>query len=149
MLKKMENGKKAHVYVTLQGKDKGIKVKTLIDTGNTIREESAITTELHEKLKVGFLEKGGSPIGTAKKDGPKLIKRGVSNPITMKIDGIKGCFEIRPAVVDTLSDSLNLGSGFLCEVGKEVPVHMEFTQGEAVLRIGQKAILFKSAYVLG
>ena len=36
------NGKKAHVWVTLSHLDHKIKVKALIDTGNTIKEETAI-----------------------------------------------------------------------------------------------------------
>ena len=66
------NGKKAHVWVTLSHLDHKIKVKALIDTGNTIKEETAITEDLHNKLNVGLKEMGGVPIGTANKDGPKL-----------------------------------------------------------------------------
>ena len=42
-------GKKAHVWVTLGKGDHKIKVKALIDTGNTIKEETAITEDLHNK----------------------------------------------------------------------------------------------------
>ena len=97
-------GKKSHVWVTLGKGDHKIKVKVLIDTGNTIKEETAITEDLHNKLNVGLKEMGGVPIGTANKDGPKLRKFGVSKPIQMEISGIKGRFEVQPAVVSAVSD---------------------------------------------
>ena len=87
-----------------------VKVKALIDTGNTIREETAITEELHSKLNVGYEELGGTPIGTANNKGPKLRKYGISKPIEMQISGITGKFEVKPAVVVTLSDRLNIGT---------------------------------------
>ena len=76
-------GRKAHVWITLKapGATEKIQVKALLDTGNTIKEETAITEELHNKLKVGLQEMGGAPIGTANREGPKLKKYGVSNPI--------------------------------------------------------------------
>ena len=144
ILKEIENPcfenkleKKAHVWVTLLGNGgKEVKVKALIDTGNTIKEETAITEELHSNLNVGFEEVGGAPIGTANKEGPKLKKFGVSNPIEMKISGIQGRFEIQPAVVSTLSDELNIGNGFLNQIGKQLPVSIQFNQGKAILRVG-------------
>ena len=129
-------GKKAHVWVTLGKGDHKIKVKALIDTGNTIKEETAITEDLHNKLNVGLKEMGGVPIGTANKDGPKLRKFGVSKPIQMEISGIKGKFEVQPAVVSALLDPFNVGCGFLESIGKQMPVSMEFKNGKSMLKIG-------------
>ena len=128
--------KRAHVWVTLGKGENEVKVKALIDTGNTIREETAITEELHSKLNVGYEELGGTPIGTANKDGPKLRKYGISKAIEMQISGINGRFEIKPAVVATLSDRLNIGNGFLESVGRQIPVNVQFSKGLATLKIG-------------
>ena len=108
----------------------------MIDTGNTIEEESAITAELHRRLNVGLEEVGGIPIGTANKNGPRLQKLGVSNLIEMQISGIRGKFQIKPAVVETLSDQLNLGNGFLESVSSEIPVSIKFNSGKATLQVG-------------
>ena len=129
-------GKKSHVWVTLGKGDHKVKVKALIDTGNTIKEETAITEELHSKLNVGLKEMGGAPIGTANKEGPKLRKFGVSNPIEMIISGIKGRFEVQPAVVSTLSDPFNIGQGFMESIGNQMPVSVGFQNGKTVLKIG-------------
>ena len=129
-------GQKAHVWVTLGKGGNKTRVKALLDTGNTITEETAITSELHDQLNVGFGEVGGVPIGTANKDGPKLMKLGVSNPIEMEISGINGKFLVRPAVVPTLSDRFNVGSGFLSTIGNQVPVNVSFQNGKATLKIG-------------
>ena len=129
-------GQKAHVWVTLGKGENKTHVKALLDTGNTITEETAITMELHSQLDVGFEEVGGIPIGTANKEGPKLMKLGVSNPIEMEISGIKGKFLVKPAVVQTLSDQLNIGNGFLATIGNQVPVKVSFHAGKATLNIG-------------
>ena len=131
------DSKQAHVWVTLGVGENKQRIKALIDTGNTIKEECAITADIHRKLKVGFEKKGGIPIGTANKDGPKLRNFGTSNLICMEIDGIKGRFQIKPAVVETLSDGLNIGNGFLESVGKQIPVNLEFQNGEAILKVGK------------
>ena len=48
------NPKKAHVWVWLGSGTDRVKVKALLDTGNTIKEETAITQELHHRLNVGL-----------------------------------------------------------------------------------------------
>ena len=123
--------------VTLGENENKVKIKALIDTGNTISEETAITAELHKQLKVGFEKVGGKPIGTANKTGPKLENHGISNLIKMEIEGIDGKFQIKPAVVNSLTDPLNIGNGFLESVGKQLPVNIEFQGGNATLKIGQ------------
>ena len=79
---------------------------------------------------------GGTPIGTANKEGPKLRKYGISKPIEMQISGIDGKFEVKPAVVATLSDRLNIGNGFLESLGRQIPVSIQFCKGLATLKIG-------------
>ena len=130
--------KKAHVYVTLYGNNgQKLRVKSLVDTGNTIHEETAVTEAIHNKLNVGLEEIGGLPIGTANKDAPKMQKLGTSNLIQMEIEGIKGRFQIKPAVVPTLTDGLNIGNGFLTSLSKQVPVKLEFDGGNARLKVGR------------
>ena len=109
--------------------------KGLIDTGNTITEETAIEAELHKQLQVGFSSKGGKPIGTADKQC-KLIKLGVSNPIPIHIHGI-GRFEVKPAVIKSLSDPFNIGNGFLESIGKQVPTSLSFEGKNVILKVGQ------------
>ena len=83
------------MYVTLYGNNgQKVRVKSLVDTGNTIVEETAVTEAIHSKLNVGLEEIGGLPIGTANKDAPKMQKLGTSNLIQMEIEGIKGRFQI-------------------------------------------------------
>lgn len=129
-------GQKAHVWVTLGKGGNKTRVKALLDTGNTIVEETAITSELHKQLQVGFGTVGGVPIGTANKEGPKLMKLGVSNPIEMEISGINGKFLVKPAVVPILSDRFYMGSGFLSTIGNQLPVSVSFENGKATLKIG-------------
>ena len=115
------NRKKAHVYVTLYGNNgQKLRVKSLVDTGNTIEEETAMTEYIHQQLNVGLEEIGGLPIGTANKNAPKMQKLGTSNLIQMEIEGIKGRFQIKPAIVPTLTDGLNIGNGFLISLSKQV-----------------------------
>ena len=124
------------MWVTLTG-EKKYRIKALVDTGNTITEETAITEELHKQLGVGFKQKGGDPIGTANKVGPKLKKYGISNPIEMEIPEV-GKFQIQPAVVSTLSDRLNIGNGFLINIGQQVPVSLTFHRGNATLQVASR-----------
>ena len=126
------------MFVTLQKNDgQKVRVKALIDTGNTIKEETAITDALHKQLGIGLESHGGVPIGTADANGPKMPKIGLSNLITMEIEGIKGKFNIKPAVVETLSDDLNIGNGWLIAVSKVVPIKLEFFKGKANLQVGK------------
>ena len=129
-------GKKAYVWVTLGKGENKTRVKALLDTGNTIMEETAISRELHNQLNVGFDKVGGTPIGTANTEGPKLTRLGLSNPIEMEISGIKGKFLVEPAVIPTLSDQLNLGNGFLASIGNQIPVKVSFNRGRTTLHIG-------------
>ena len=130
-------GQKAHVWVTLGKGEKKTQIKALLDTGNTIMEETAITRDLHDHLNAGFEEMGGIPIGTANVEGPKLERLGVSNPIEMEISGMKGKFLVKPAVVPTLSDQFNIGTGFLSTIGNQLPVKVSFHNGKATLSIGK------------
>ena len=126
--------RKAHVLLKLGSGENQVTCKGLIDTGNTITEETAIEAELHKQLQVGFSCKGGKPIGTADKQC-KLIKLGVSNPIPIHIHGI-GRFEVKPAVIKSLSDPFNIGNGFLESIGKQVPTSLSFEGKNVILKVG-------------
>ena len=126
----------AHIWTLVYGKNKKAhEIRALVDTGNTIREETAMSDKLHRQLGVGFKTIGGTPIGTANKKGPRLSKLGQSMPIVMEIPEI-GRFTIEPAVVKELTDDLNLGSGFLNSIGRQVPVNIQFLSGKINLKIG-------------
>ena len=87
-----------------------------MDTGNTVTDRSVITKHLHNKLQAGFTKIGGNKINTAK-TGSGLRRVGKSKRIKMKINGMEKQFEIRPTVVEDLTDDLNLGNGFLAGTG--------------------------------
>ena len=87
-----------------------------MDTGNTVTDRSVITKHLHNRLQAGFTKIGGNKINTAK-TGSGLRRVGKSKRIKMKINGMEKQFEIRPTVVEDLTDDLNLGNGFLAGTG--------------------------------
>ena len=65
--------KKAHVYVTLYGNNgQKLRVKSLVDTGNTIQEETAVTEAIHNKLNVGCLVSGTNTEYQVISSTPKL-----------------------------------------------------------------------------
>ena len=130
----MKKQRKANVILNLGTGKNQVTCKGLIDTGNTITEETAIEEELHKQLQVGFQSTGGKPIGTANKQC-KLTKLGVSNPIPIHIQGI-GRFEVKPAVIRNLSDPFNIGNGFLESIGKQIPTSLNFEGQSVVFRVG-------------
>lgn len=130
--------RKVKIYskVTLQGAG-GIKHETrcLMDTGNTVTENAAISEELHRELGVGYRHKVRSRVGTASKTGT-LTRLGTSNPIRIRIAGLKRRLLVNPTVIPGLTDPLNLGSGFFAALGMSTPTVLEFHKGENKLKIG-------------
>ena len=82
-----------YINVTLEYNGKSIQTKALIDTGNTISEQCAMTKGLHNQLGAGFTSIGGRAVGTASPHH-KIPKLGVSKEIVMKIGGIRKKFSI-------------------------------------------------------
>ena len=103
--------------VELSCKNQVTRCRALVDTGNTVTARSVITREIHNKLAAGYSSIGGQKIGTAKA-GNQLKRIGRSREIRMKIQGMQRTFRIKPVVVENLSDKLNLGNGFLSEIGE-------------------------------
>ena len=79
----------------------------LIDTGNSIDEQVAISKQLHDQLNIGFKTQEIKEIGTANKNS-KLTRLGVSNRFKLKILGLPIEYNIYPAVISQLSDDLNM-----------------------------------------
>ena len=104
----LTNGNKNYIITSINGERI---IKGLVDTGNSINENVAISQNLHQQLGVGFKSKQQREIGTANKDS-KLVKLGISNAIRLKISGIPREYEIYPAVIDKLSNSINIGIVF-------------------------------------
>ena len=104
-----------------------------MDTGNTVTDRSVITKQLHNKLQAGFTKIGGKQINTAK-TGSGLKRVGRSKGITMAINGIKKQFEIKPTVVEDLTDELSLGNGFLAGIGD---CDIQYRGNATKLRIGK------------
>ena len=69
-------------------------VRGLIDTGNSIDEQVAISKQLHDQLNIGFKTREIKEIGTANKDS-KLTRLGVSNRIKLKILGLPHEYDIQ------------------------------------------------------
>ena len=113
-------------------------MKGLIDIGNTISEGCALDAEVHAKLGVGFKTRGGKPMGMAYKNGSKLVKEGLSNTIVMEINGFE--FEIDPAVIQNISDPINIRSGLLETIGKSVPIRLIFNGKNTKLKVGNKTM---------
>ena len=116
-----------------------MKCRALVDTGNTVTARSVITRDVHNKLSAGFSSIGGQKIGTAKA-GNQLKRIGRSHEIRMKIQGIQRTFRIRPVVVDNLSDKLNLGNGFLSEIGESVPCAIVYHKKITKLKVGGEEV---------
>lgn len=128
---------KSYAKTQLFGKDKVITVKGLLDTGNSVLEETAISEQLHQKLGVGLAKARRTTIGTAK-EGAQLERIGTSNPIRMRICGMRQEFSIQPTVVKSLSDDLNLGDRFLDTLAstKKLKCQITYVNGLKKLTIG-------------
>ena len=108
-----------------------------MDTGNSVLEETAISENLHKRLGVGFSNARQTTIGTAK-EGAQLQRMGTSNPIKMKIAGMRQEFCICPTVVRDLSDDLNLGDRWLDTIAsmKGQKCQITYEKGHKRLSIG-------------
>ena len=128
---------KSYARASLFGKNGELKVKGLLDTGNSVLEETAISENLHKRLGVGLSDARQTTIGTAK-EGAQLQRMGTSNPIKMKITGMRQEFCIRPTVVRDLSDDLNLGDRFLDTIAstKGQKCQIIYDNGRKKLTIG-------------
>ena len=109
-------------------------VRSLCDTGNTLREPAAISEAFHSKLGVGLAVKRRVKCGTAKA-GTHLTKLGITNPFVLHIPGVRR-MTIQPTVVRGLSDDLNLGSAFFHRLGLEKPTVIKFSGGKTTLEVG-------------
>ena len=116
-----------------------MKCRALVDTGNTVTARSVITRKLHNDLQSGFSIIGGKAISTAKA-GSGLRRIGRSKEIEMEIEGFSRKFHIKPTVVEDLSDDLNLGNGFLAEIGESVPCAIIYRGKNTKLRVGQEEV---------
>ena len=113
----------------------------MIDSGNTVTEATAITAELHKKLGATIATANTKPVNTAL-PGAQLQRLGQSTPISLEIEGTGIQTEIRPVVVNELSDPLNLGSGFLHELSlsQSLPIVLKYEGRRAFLEMGQKTV---------
>ena len=114
-----------------------MKCRALVDTGNTVTARLVITRKLHNDLQSGFSVFGGKTISTAK-TGSGLRRIGRSKEIKMEIEGFSRKFHIKPTVVEDLSDDLNLGNGFLAEIGEKVPCAIIYRGKNTKLRVGKE-----------
>ena len=115
-------------------------MKALVDTGNNVSEEVAISEALHRKLQVGYQNQEKKLIGTAGADA-RITKLGKSNPIKMKFEGIRKEFVITPTVIKELADTVNIGDRFLSNLSQKenMKVRIEYASGEKKLTLGTEA----------
>ncbi len=111
-----KNRKKNYIHVRINGKP----MKAMVDTGNTVETNVAISERLHKRLGIGFKKQQITQIGTASKT-QKIKKMGISSRIFLRIDGIDKIIGINPCIIRDLSDDINLGNGFFMEVAKKMP----------------------------
>ena len=135
----IDNTRKVYLNVIVKCNDKEIPVRALIDTGNTVRARSVMDKKFHEKLGAGFSAIGGAQIQTAKK-GSGLTKIGRSKEIEIRIPGITHKFSIKPTVTEHLSDDLNLGNGFLSQIGRVLECSLVFKGNRTKLKIGAEEV---------
>ena len=110
--------------------------RTLIDTGNTLNSPAVISEKFHEALGAGFYHRKPKEIGTAK-EGAKMTRVGRSNPIELKIDGIRERIVISPSVIRGLTDQMNIGVNLLYQLGKKKPTSITFSEGSTTLMVGE------------
>ena len=116
------------VNTTLRHKNKCIKVKGIVDTGNRLDTDAVISEQLAKKLGVRVYRRPGLMVGTAE-SGAKLRVVGMAEPLHMKLGGL-GEVIVNPHVIADLSHPLNLGARFL----HKREIHMEFKRNRAILR---------------
>ena len=134
-----DNSKKVYLNVKLICGNKIIRSRAMVDTGNTVTARSVITRDLHNRLQSGFAAIGGKTIGTAKA-GSGLKRIGRSKEIIMTVEGLKRRFRIKPTVVEDLSDELNLGNGFLAQLGSETQCAIVYSGKKTKLRVGKEEV---------
>ena len=134
-----DNSKKVYLNVKLICGKRVVRSRAMVDTGNTVTARSVITRRLHNKLQSGFSTIGGRTIGTAKA-GSGLKKIGRSKEVVMTVEGLKRRFRIKPTVVEDLTDDINLGNGFLCEVGNQINTAIIYRGRKTKLRVGREEV---------
>ena len=119
-----------------------ISTKAMIDTGNTLKSDAAISHTLHKKLGIGYGRINKRSIGTAKK-GAEMVSLGISKPISLKMEGLNQQFEIRPRVIRGLHADLNISSYFLAKRKAK----LSFSQEKTMLSIdGEKTELVQNLH---
>ena len=66
-----------------------LKIKSMIDSGNTLRCGVTITDAFRKKLGLKYYSMRTKTVGTADKTG-KMIQLGISEEFELEIDGIGG-----------------------------------------------------------
>ena len=113
--------------------------KGLIDTGNSIIEKVAISSKLHRRLGVGYKEYLNQKVGTANKEA-KVTKLGVSNCIKLKFMGLPKEYDVCPAVIEELSDDINIGIGFFAGVANNQKVSIDFEGRRNFVKLGKNRV---------
>ena len=125
-------GQQRTVYTMATGQNmttgQQVRVKSMIDSGNTLRYGVAITDEFRRKLGLRYDSMRSKTVGTADKTG-KMTQLGISEKFTLKIDGIGGYWSGKASVVKGLSDEVNIGTAALIRMGEArgKTVYLAFT----------------------
>ena len=89
----MTTGQQKNVYTMVTGHNlstgQQLRVKSMIDSGNTLRRGVAITDAFRKKLGLKYSSVRPKTVGTADKTG-KMIQLGITEEFELKIEGIVG-----------------------------------------------------------
>ena len=105
-----------------------LKVKSMIDSSNTLHCRVAITDACQKELGLKYYSMRTKTVGTADKTR-KMIQLGISEEFELQIDGIREYWLGRASVVKGLSDEVNIRTATLIHGGeaREKTVYLAFT----------------------
>ena len=116
----MATGQQKNVYTMVTGHNlstgQQLRVKSMIDSGNTLRTGVTITDAFRKRLRLKYSSMRTKTVGRANKTG-KMIQLGISEEFELKIDGIGGYWSGRASMVKGLSNEVNIGTTALIRMG--------------------------------
>ena len=112
-----------------------VKVKALLDSGNNTANGVVISEKLHNRLQCSFLKLGGKVLGAGNQ---KLKVKGVSSPIKLELND--KTFEIKPVVIEGLTNPINIGRTFMKKYG----IALQFGPQDMMVSEGKEIVMIKS-----
>ena len=133
---------------------KGVKrsIRVMIDNGNLVSQGVAVSSKFMEKMGLGYSSLGRGRVPTA--GSGAMTNMGISEPFSLKLDGISKTFTVKALVCKELSDEVNIGTGFFqkisvpfSETSGKVPC-LRFYRDGTTLSVNDESIpLIKSIHM--